>query len=409
MSALLTRLDREADSYLFDLIVRLYERAQAPLLGSPEPGVREGDMIIFDTAEDARTAFYETDSYYKDLALIESFGQSRFSTNGQVWQYHRDITQPKYTNIARPQYKQTIIDFYRKGIERITLNDPDNIQHLLLDSSLSIFNFAFNPDTDAKNILRIYARIRKMLKVLQYLSWADVGNEDTVNALRSEVEYFLGHLESEGRTDPVFAGLLRCFRDESGSIENFRIVSEYLINSFAGSETSVTAILWAIDRLGAMPEFQEKLAAMDPDSPEGEQALEALINETLRYFPPIPLVIRRLAQDMDYRGGKLREGELIVVSIIGLHHSTDYWTNPQDFDPERPEFAEKTYNRQAFVPFAAGPRVCGGMRLARIEVREALRLFIKRFRVTRTAEQISFDYGLVLRPRDFMSWKLDYR
>ena len=85
MSALLSRLDREADSYLFDLIVKLFERAQAPLLGLPKPGSREKDMIIFVTAEDARAGFYEIDHYFKDLALIEYFGHSRFSTNGTDW------------------------------------------------------------------------------------------------------------------------------------------------------------------------------------------------------------------------------------------------------------------------------------------------------------------------------------
>ena len=368
-----------------------------------------GGMVVFDTVEHARSAFYDADRFHKNLALIELFGTSRFNANGPEWSLRREITQPNYTEIARPRSVPTVQAYYKRNIERIILDDPENIQNLLLDASISIFNYAFTREADAKNLLRIYSRVRKMLKVLQYLSWSDVPERAHLEHLKSEVEYFLELLEAESASDPLFGKLFRQFKDPSGEIPDFRIASEYIMNAFAGSETSVTSILWAIDRLGAHPDFQEKLAKMDLDAPEGEQALETFINEVLRYFPPIPLVTRILTANYEYESELLTAGQTIIVSIVGLHHSPAYWDTPQDFDPERTEFAEKTYKRQAFVPFAAGPRVCGGMRLARIEIREALKLFLRRFRVVRTSEPISLDYGLVLRPGNQSCWKLDYR
>ena len=409
MSALLSRLDREADTFLFDLLIRLFERAQAPLLGKSFPDKTEGGMVVFGTVDHAHSAFYDTDRFHKNLALIEMFGTSRFNANGTEWRHRRAITQPSYTNIARPQFVPTVNALYKRNIERIILDDPVNIQNLLLDATISIFNRAFTEESDPKNLTQIFARIRKMLKVLQYLSWAELTEPAYLESLNTEVSYFLEFLEAENTRDPAFAALFRQFDDQTGQIPHFRIASEYVMNAFAGAETTVTSILWAIDRLGALPEFQERLAAKDLETPEGEQALDTFINEVLRYFPPIPLVTRRLAEDYEHEGETIASGRTVIVSIIGLHHSPEYWNNPEEFDPERAEFSENTYNRQAFVPFAAGPRVCGGMRLARIEIREALKLFLKRFRITRQSDEIGFDYGLVLRPRAFDCWKLDYR
>ncbi len=98
----------------------------------------------------------------------------------------------------------------------------------------------------------------------------------------------------------------------------------------------------------------------------------------------------------------LRVNSLVLLSIVGVHHHRDYWKEPHIFDTARTEFLENTYDRRAFIPFLTGPRMCGGARLARLELTEGLKAFVRLFSVERRGEEFSFDYGLAMRPN---SWR----
>jgi cytochrome P450 len=57
-----------------------------------------------------------------------------------------------------------------------------------------------------------------------------------------------------------------------------------------------------------------------------------------------------------------------------------------------------SYDRRAFQPFLSGPRACGGVRLARMEVRAALIAFIRRYEVTRGDGPVRVAYGMTMQP-----------
>jgi cytochrome P450 len=98
-------------------------------------------------------------------------------------------------------------------------------------------------------------------------------------------------------------------------------------------------------------------------------------------------------------GNLLPKGQPIVISIVGLHHDSANWNEPDIFDCSRPEFLNDTYDRRAFLPFLAGPRMCGGAKLARLELVEGFKALIRHFSVQGASDEIGFDYGLALRPR----------
>jgi cytochrome P450 len=182
--------------------------------------------------------------------------------------------------------------------------------------------------------------------------------------------------------------------------DNFSAVGEFLMNYFGAVETTTATLGFAIDRLGAHPVAQADLAAEIFEN-RASLRLECFINETLRYFPPIPILTRRLASDAEFEDLKLKKGSVIIISIIGIHQHPEYWTKPNFFDCERVEFLKNTYDRRAFIPFASGTRSCGGARLAKLELVEGLKAFIRRFIVAREGGEIAFDYAMTMRPN---SW-----
>ena len=166
----------------------------------------------------------------------------------------------------------------------------------------------------------------------------------------------------------------------------------------AGIDTTIASLFWAIDRIGVNMEAQQRVRVEIRGSSGDTPYLDTFIAETLRYFPPIPFVTRRLARRVELGHHVLDENQLIVISIVGLHHSRAHWHEPEQFKASRPEFIDDTYDRRAFQPFLSGPRVCGGMRLAQIEISEGLKALLTNFEFRRSTPEILFDYSLQFRP-----------
>ena len=118
----------------------------------------------------------------------------------------------------------------------------------------------------------------------------------------------------------------------------------------------------------------------------------------MRYFPAVPFVSRQTTAPTTLNGIRLDAGRLVLISIIGIHHHRHYWKEPHIFHTARTEFLEDTYDRRAFIPFITGARTCGGARLARLEITEGLKAFIRLYLVTRRGDDMTFDYGIALRP-----------
>ena len=172
------------------------------------------------------------------------------------------------------------------------------------------------------------------------------------------------------------------------------------MNFLAGIETTAATLSFAIDRLGIDPRVDARLCAEIGDGVQNPY-IDCFLQETMRYFPAIPFVVREAAADTTINNVPVAKGQKIILSIVGLHHNPSYWDEPTIFDCSRAEFMSNSYNRRAFLPYLAGARMCGGAKLANLELVEGLKAFIRAFAVSGSTDQIGFEYGLALRPK---SW-----
>ena len=106
-----------------------------------------------------------------------------------------------------------------------------------------------------------------------------------------------------------------------------------------------------------------------------------VFRETLRLYPPVPMMVRQATGAERFRNRDVPKGAQVVISPWHLHRHTRIWTNPDSFDPARWQTDEgKACARDAFIPFSTGRRVCTGAGFAMVEGVLLLSAFIKAFK-----------------------------
>jgi cytochrome P450 len=173
-------------------------------------------------------------------------------------------------------------------------------------------------------------------------------------ALRSSVEPNLVR-------DPD-TSLVAAAAGEAGSMTKPEVISNAAVLLFGGIETTEGMIANAILHLLDHP---DQLALVQAD----RGLLANAVEESLRLEPAAAVIDRYATRDVRLGGASIRRGDLVTISIAGANRDPGTFPEPDRFDVRRE-------NARRNLAFAAGPHVCIGMHLARLEAHTALaRLF----------------------------------
>ncbi len=195
------------------------------------------------------------------------------------------------------------------------------------------------------------------------------------------------------------------------------MVDQVAIFFLAGHETSASALAWTLYLMALYPEWQEQLqqeaGALEA---EGFAAISKLrlsrdvFRESLRLYPPVPMMVRQNTCPEHFRDRDIPLKSQIVLSPWHLHRHERLWDNPDGFDPDRWGTENgKTCQREAYLPFSAGSRVCTGAGFAMIEGPLILSMILKSFRVTAVGAAPVPVAHLTVRARDGIWLQLDPR
>src|SRR5271166_4191528 len=160
---------------------------------------------------------------------------------------------------------------------------------------------------------------------------------DRLDALiYAEIERRRGEPDLEQRPDIL--SLLLLARDEDGEqMTDAELRDELVTLLLAGHETTATSVAWAIERLVRHPEKLRRLQAEIDALPQGgsEEYMTAVVNETLRVRPVVPIVARMLQQDLQVGPHLLAKGTRVVPSIYLTNRNPRSYERPAEFRPER--------------------------------------------------------------------------
>jgi cytochrome P450 len=179
--------------------------------------------------------------------------------------------------------------------------------------------------------------------------------------------------------------LLVAARFEDGSAMSDREIRDQLMTLLlAGHETTATGLAWTLDLLTRNPEVLARVRS------GGEEYLRAVVAESLRLRPVIPLAGRRLATDLEAEGLSIGAGTDVTPAIWLAHTRPEAFPEPYAFRPER--FLERPPSTYTWIPYGGGVRRCLGAAFAEMEMRVVLAAILRRFDLraaSRRAERVA--------------------
>ena len=209
-------------------------------------------------------------------------------------------------------------------------------------------------------------------------------NIDTTLAI---IDDRLGSGEDRG---DVLSLLMRATFADGTRLTRDELLGEVLQMFFAGHHTvpeSLTSF-WRV--LASEPEVAERVRQEALSAPPaGEPALETasatyrerVLKESLRYFPPAPILYRQVRTPFALEGHVLEPGTAVWVCPQLLHHDARNFPEPGLFLPERFERENLgSIPPYAYLPFGAGPRTCIASRLAMLQLGLIVAILARRFR-----------------------------
>ncbi|XP_047096725.1 cytochrome P450 4C1-like isoform X2 [Schistocerca piceifrons] len=183
---------------------------------------------------------------------------------------------------------------------------------------------------------------------------------------------------------------------------------------FEGHDTTSVAMCWALLLLGHHQNVQDKVYSElhdifghDKDrlptlqDLNSMKYLEMVIKETLRLYPSVPFIGRKVTKNIEIGGYAVPEGAMLNLHIYHAHRDPDHWPDPDSFDPDN-FLPERVQGRHpyAYVPFSAGPRNCIGQRFAILEEKTVLSQILRNYHVQTldTPEHTKVAIELILKP-----------
>nr|CAD91347.1 hypothetical protein [Homo sapiens] len=140
--------------------------------------------------------------------------------------------------------------------------------------------------------------------------------------------------------------------------------------------------------------------------------LDMVVNETLRLFPVAIRLERTCKKDVEINGVFIPKGSMVVIPTYALHHDPKYWTEPEEFRPERFSKKKDSIDPYIYTPFGTGPRNCIGMRFALMNMKLALIRVLQNFSFKPCKETqipLKLDTQGLLQPEKPIVLKVDSR
>jgi cytochrome P450 len=362
---------------------------------------------------------------YRRASPIESITKELgthgvFAAEGEQWQRHRTLTMQAF----RPENLHRFFPTLRMITERLQNRWRTTTGQLIdLDQEWMRFTvdvttqFAFGYDINLLENENADFQRHLERQLPGFNRWAnapfpywrfvklpsDREMEKSLAVIKKTIDGFIRQtrqrLEQQPATDLQPANFLETLilaRDENGAgLSDAEIQGNIITILLAGEDTTAHTLSWVLQLIGEHPEIQQKMQR-EADSALGEDSLPtdlgaleklpyigAVAQETLRLKSVAPMLYLEPMTDVQLNDFKIRKGTTLMLLTRHGALQEQNFAEARAFKPERWLDGNSAcpHNRNAFIPFGAGPRFCPGRNLAMLEIKMAIAMVCRNFNV----------------------------
>ena len=398
---------REPLNYLNEVWTRYGDVVQFPiptpptyLINSPS-GVRQ-------VLQDNNRAYSKRTIQYDALSLVT--GSGLLTADVDTWRPMRRRVQPAFHHEAIGQVGEHVNAAARAlestwnsaiGSREATIIDVDAA---MMESTVQVVGsslFGTDLTGEARRLAEatvaaldvVIARARMPLPIAQ---WLPTPNNLRLRRHNRTLDHSVEALVAHRRRKPAsehphdFLAMLLASSGDCADLTPTQVRNEVVTFLVAGHETVASALSWAFSLLAESSEWTHRLRA-EVDALDGQLTVEALsrlpatravIDETLRMYPPAWVITRKALVDDVVVGHHIPRGALLIISPWLLHRHQEEWDRPNSFEPQR-FLPSDEVRRTAYIPFGAGPRMCIGRDFALVEATLMLAHVMAKFELSR--------------------------
>lgn len=363
------------------------------------------DLVLKDRPDD----FPKSDRVREGLKPL--LGNSVFVTNGETWKRQRRIIDPAFEGGRLRDVFPAMVAAGQGAVARLENLADGAVHDIEPETSHAaadvIFRTLFSIPIEHEVATRVFEAFREHQRTQPVLNlgallplphWVPRFHRRETKRTARQIRSLITRLTTERMAeikagtapDDLATKIMTTADPQTGErFDTDEMVDQVAIFFLAGHETSASALAWALYLLALYPDWQKKVAeeAAALDEVPGFADMSRLavtrdvFRETLRLYPPVPMMVREAACPERFRDRDVPKGSQIVLSPWHQHRHERLWDNPDGFDPARFRSENgRACLRSAYMPFSAGQRVCTGAGFAMIEGPLLLAMLARRFR-----------------------------
>lgn len=359
-------------------------------------------------------------------SLLHNFiGEGLITNNGEKWKLHRKLIQPYFhINVLEnfiPIFAETSRDLATNFKDITEVNITTFINDWVLDTlHRTVLGIRMSDDSPfRKGELIVPYRISRPWMLIDFI-FNLTKSADQEQKQRSNLHEFTKKLLYSRRNQEIsssikFVSLMEIFMNLSEANTDFSeqdVIDETCTFMLAGQDSVGAATAFTLHFLAKHEDIQRKVYEEQVRIFENDtrlvttndlnemRYLEQCIKETMRLCPSVPIVCRKLNEDLRLGNYVLPGGTNIFISPFITHRLEHLYPEPQKYDPDR--FSAENCHKihpYGYIPFSAGPRNCIGYKFAMLEMKAAISAIMREYQLSLVPgkEETIFSYRITLR------------
>ncbi|NQX87431.1 MAG: cytochrome P450 [Halioglobus sp.] len=333
-----------------------------------------------------------------NLIIGRIFPNGLMLRDGDDHRYHRRLMQAGFKNKVMQGYFRDMLPQVQEAIAAWPIRPGKSLlayplfKRMTLDMAATIF-LGMDLGDEADRINQAFETTvaasmpRIPVAIPGTLLWRGI------RARKQMCHFFMKQIHSRrhGSGRDMFTLLCQATDEEGNRYTDQEVIDHMIFLMMAAHDTTTSALTSMTYALARHPEWQQRLldevvglgtGPLRYEDLDALQHIEWVMKEALRMYPPLSTLPKYSLKPFEFEGVKIPADAIVVTYPIHTHYMTDYWREPQQFDPLRfsDERLEHKNHPYCWVPFSGGAHMCIGLHFAIMQIKLVMYQMLRSYR-----------------------------